>query len=233
MKPQNSGRVCTIFTNTAHSAKRPVDAPINVGWGSKQTQFHGSLGKSAAQAPAQIKVGASPDDDGLPRISWRGDAQYFVVSKLSPPNADGLQRRILRVYDQQGALQSTTEAVGGLEHSLSWRPSGNLIAATQRFGFEGGGAGTKERHDVVFFERNGLRHGEFGLRVKDLDLKAPSSKRPWGYRVRELLWNSESNILSLWIETEKGDLGMHAHSLACAGTNLYQVQLWTIGNYHW
>ncbi|KAF8339341.1 pol II transcription elongation factor [Amanita rubescens] len=193
------------------------DAPINVGWGSKQTQFHGSLGKAAAQAPAQIKIGSSPDDDELPRISWRGDAQYFVVSKLSSPAADGQRRRILRVYNQHGALQSTSEAVGGLEHSLSWRPSGNLIAGTQRFGFEGGGAGKKERHDVVFFERNGLRHGEFGLRVKDLDLGGTSSKRPWGYRVHEVLWNSESNILSLWIETEKGDL----------------VQLWTIGNYHW
>ncbi|KAF8627641.1 hypothetical protein AX15_004335 [Amanita polypyramis BW_CC] len=196
------------------------DAPINVGWGSKQTQFHGSLGKAAAQAPAQSKIGSSPDDDEHPRISWRGDAQYFVVSKLSPRSADGLRRRILRVYDRQGVLQSTSEAVGGLEHTLSWRPSGNLIAATQRFGFEGGGAGKKERHNVVFFERNGLRHGEFGIRAKDLDqqpIDPPSAKRQWAYRVRELLWNSESNILALWIEKEEGDL----------------VQLWTTGNYHW
>lgn len=233
MKPQNSGRACIILPNIAHSVKPLLDAPINVGWGSKQTQFHGSLGKTAAQVPTQIKVGSSPDDDEIPRISWRGDAQYFVVSKLSPPSADGLRRRILRVYNQQSALQSTSEAVGGLEHSLSWRPSGNLISGTQRFGFEGGGAGTRERHDVVFFERNGLRHGDFGLRVKDLDLKATSPKRPWGYRVRELSWNSESNILSLWIETERGDLGMHVYSLVCATTNFHQVQLWTTGNYHW
>ncbi|KAK2463075.1 hypothetical protein APHAL10511_004730 [Amanita phalloides] len=196
------------------------DTPINVGWGSKQTQFHGSLGKAAAQAPTQIKFGSSPDDDELPRISWRGDAQYFVVSKLSPPLTDGLRRRVLRVYDRQGVLQSTSEVLGGLEHTLSWRPSGNLIAGTQRFGFEGGGAGKRERHDVVFFERNGLRHGEFGLRVKDLDLKPVNSalpKRRWGYRVRELLWNAESNILAIWVEKEEGDL----------------VQFWTTGNYHW
>ncbi|KIL68708.1 hypothetical protein M378DRAFT_8174 [Amanita muscaria Koide BX008] len=195
------------------------DAPINVGWGSKQTQFHGSIGKAAAQAPAQAKIGSSPSDDELPRISWRGDAQYFVISKLSPPSPDGLRRRVLRVYDRQGALQSTSEDVGGLEHTLSWRPSGNLIAGTQRFGFEGGGAGNRDRHDVVFFERNGLRHGQFGIRVKGLVLgdMTQDAKRQWGYRVRELLWNAESTVLTLWIEKEKGDL----------------VQLWTTSNYHW
>ena len=44
--------------------------------------------------------------------------------------------------------------VPGLEQSLAWRPAGNLIASTQRL---------PHRHDVVFFERNGLRHGEFTL----------------------------------------------------------------------
>jgi hypothetical protein len=39
----------------------PSDAPINVGWGSKQTQFHGSLGKAAAQAATNLdNVGSSP-----------------------------------------------------------------------------------------------------------------------------------------------------------------------------
>jgi hypothetical protein len=107
----------------------------------------------------------SPDDDEIPRISWRGDGAYFVVSALSNRNPQtGLRKRILRVYNRDAVLQSTSEAVAGLEHTLSWRPSGNLIVSTQRFGFEGGGAGKDGRHDVVFFERNGLRHGEFTLR---------------------------------------------------------------------
>ncbi|THV06651.1 pol II transcription elongation factor [Dendrothele bispora CBS 962.96] len=191
------------------------DAPINVGWGSKQTQFHGSLGKTAAQAPSNILVGSSPDDDHLPRIHWRGDGAYFVVSSLTP-EAAGRVHRILRVYDRQGALQSTSEAVSGLEHSLSWRPSGNLIASTQRFGFEGGGAGRAGRHDLVFFERNGLRHGEFELRPADMAVGQSADKK-WGYRVKEVGWSSDSNVLSIWIERDEGDL----------------VQLWTIGNYHW
>ncbi|KAJ7099343.1 pol II transcription elongation factor [Mycena belliarum] len=194
------------------------DAPINVGWGSKQTQFHGSLGKAAAQAPSSIVVGSSPDDDALPRVSWRGDGVFFVVSSLSSAS-DASRHRTLRVYDRQAALQSTSEAVPGLEHAMAWRPSGNLIVGTQRFGFEGGGAGKEGRHDVVFFERNGLRHGEFPVRVADLGIPPGprEAARKWGYRVKELSWSSDSNVLGIWIEKDEGDI----------------FQLWTTGNYHW
>jgi elongator complex protein 1 len=198
-----------------------LDAPINVGWGSKQTQFHGSLGKTAAQTPTNVKVGSSPDEDNAPRISWRGDGTYFVVSSLSDPNEHGLRQRTLRVYDRSGALQSTSEAVPGLEHTLAWKPSGSLIAATQRFGgFDGAGGGKEGRHDVVFFERNGLRHGEFTLHLDTFQPKTSTSSDPamrWGYRIRELAWNSDSSIIAIWAETTLGDV----------------VQLWTIGNYHW
>lgn len=195
--------------------KQP-DAPINVGWGSKQTQFHGSLGKAAAQEPQKIKAGVSPDDDLLPRISWHGDGASFVVSSLSPEGvSDSLSHRTLRVYDRQGVLQSTSEKVPGLEHPLVWRPSGNLIVSTQRFGYDGGGAGREGRHDVIFFERNGLRHGEFSLKAEQLSVKGNDSK--WGYKVRELAWNSDSTVLAIWIEGDKGDV----------------VQFWTTSNYHW
>ncbi|KAL5512586.1 hypothetical protein ACEPAG_3239 [Sanghuangporus baumii] len=183
--------------------------PVNVGWGSKQTQFHGSLGKAAAQAsPTTLaSVGSSPDDDGLSRVSWRGDAAFFVVSTPRTPTAGVNQRkrRTLRVYDRQGVLQNVAEPIAGLEHVLDWRPSGSLVASTQRFGLDGCGAGREGRHDVVFFERNGLRHGEFTLREQG------------NYKVRELFWNADSEILAVWIERHEGDV----------------VQLWTTGNYHW
>lgn len=193
-----------------------LDAPINVGWGSKQTQFHGSLGKAAAQAPTKAIVGHSPDDDTIPRISWRGDGAFFVVSSLSSQNGSALKHRVLRVYDRQAALQSTSEPVAGLEHALSWRPSGNLIVGTQRFGFEGGGAGKAGRHDVVFFERNGLRHGEFGVRVGDLGVENREADQEdggmkWGYKVKDVRWSSDSNVLALWIERNGGDIGVYAY----------------------
>ncbi|EEB98199.1 hypothetical protein MPER_02337, partial [Moniliophthora perniciosa FA553] len=43
-------------------------------------------------------------------------------------------------------------------------------------------------------------------------------KLEWGYRVKEVSWNSDSNVLTVWIEREEGD---------------DLVQLWTTGNYHW
>ncbi|KAF9463531.1 pol II transcription elongation factor [Collybia nuda] len=206
-----------LSENPLHATEFGEDAQINVGWGSKQTQFHGSLGKAAAQAPAISNVGSSPDDDLIPRVSWRGDGAFFVVSALSPAG-ESFRRRILRVYDRNAALQSTSEDIPGLEHNLVWRPSGNLIVGTQRFGFEGGGAGREGRHDVVFFERNGLRHGEFSIRAEDLTpITKKSDGRKWGYKVRELSWSSDSNVLGIWIEGDEGDI----------------VQLWIMGNYYW
>ena len=111
----------------------------------------------------------------------------------------------------------------GLEHVLSWRPSGNLIVGTQRFGnipgesiqkADGGsglGPGRDGRHDIVFFERNGLRHGEFTLREWNAEHygSTASEQRKWGYRVREVGWSSDSNVLSVWIDAEDGDVGAH------------------------
>lgn len=155
-------------------------------------------------------------------MSWRGDGTYFVVSALAHPDDQGFRRRILRVYDRQAVLQSTSEAVGGLEHTVSWRPSGNLIASTQRFGFEGGGSGREGRHDVVFFERNGLRHGEFTINPEHFkstrQRQIDKSTKRWGYRVHDILWSSDSNVLCLWIETDFGDIGnvvvAHTHQSA-------------------
>ncbi|KAI0669554.1 IkappaB kinase complex IKAP component [Trametes maxima] len=216
-----------------HPREFGEDAPINVGWGAKHTQFHGSLGKAAATSSIpQTAVGASPDDDGHVRVSWRGDGAYFTVSVLEgATETETRPHRTLRVYSREGALQSTAEPVPGLEHAMSWRPSGNLIVATQRFGNVPGeatqtsatgsglGPGRDGRHDVVFFERNGLRHGEFTLRefAAREPGKTVSEQRKWGYRIRELGWSSDSNVLNVWIDREDGDV----------------VQLWTTGNYHW
>lgn len=196
------------------------DKAVDVGWGSKETQFHGSLGKGAAAASAEqaasaARGGSSPDDDGLPRVSWRGDGAFFVVSSLDPHEVPPTtqepythKRRVLRVYDRSGALQSTSEPTPGLEQAVAWRPSGGLIACAQRFGFPGGGSGKSGRHDVVFFERNGLRHGEFTLREEFKE--SLEAERRWGYRVREAMWNADSSALALWIERDGGDASRSA-----------------------
>lgn len=164
---------------------------MSVGWGRKETQFHGSLGKYANQKREEISPSLSEDDDRLPRLSWRGDGEFFVSSSV---NEKG-DRRVFRIYNRECVLQSTSEDVPKLEHTLCWRPSGNLITGTQRH---------PQKHEVVFFEKNGLRHGEFTIREEG--------------RVGEVAWNADSSILSLILEKAGGST---------------TVQLWSMNNYHY
>jgi elongator complex protein 1 len=161
---------------------------VALGWGSKKTQFHGSEGKQAA-AVEVLSSGLVEGDNLEPSISWRGDGEYFVVNWVFDQN------RMLLIFDREGTLQSTSEPVPFLEGVLSWRPSGNLIASTQKL---------SHKHDVVFFERNGLRHGEFSLPDKDC-------------QVHQLEWNIDSTTLAILI-TSGGKKSL---------------QFWSSNNYHW
>uniref|UniRef100_A0AAR2K8Q9 Elongator complex protein 1 n=1 Tax=Pygocentrus nattereri TaxID=42514 RepID=A0AAR2K8Q9_PYGNA len=172
---------------------------ITVGWGKKETQFHGSEGKQAAQRKTDVQP-ALLWDDHRPRITWRGDGQLFAVSAICSQTG----ARKVRVWNRECILQATSEAINGLEQPLCWKPSGSLIASTQRH---------PNKHSVVFMEKNGLLHGDFTL---------PFAKDQ--AKVKELLWNSDSTVLAVWLEDmNPGDDG---------NPNTY-IQLWTVGNYHW
>uniref|UniRef100_A0A670Z7C0 Elongator complex protein 1 n=1 Tax=Pseudonaja textilis TaxID=8673 RepID=A0A670Z7C0_PSETE len=149
---------------------------ITVGWGKKETQFHGSEGKQAAHTKPKEILPALPWDDHKPRISWKGDGQYVAVSDVCP----GTGARKVRVWSRELILQSTSEPIPGLGQALAWKPSGSLIASTQD---------KVNKHDVVFVEQNGLLHGEFTLPFQKGQVK-----------VNELLWNSDSTILAAWVE---------------------------------
>lgn len=166
---------------------------VSVGWGKKETQFQGRGAKAMRDPtiPEKVDQGVlSPNDDASTSISWRGDGAYVAV------NAVEGERRLIRVYSREGELDSASEPVDGLEGTLSWRPSGNLMAGIQRF---------QDRVDVAFFERNGLRHGQFTLR-------SPTGPVTAHERIR-LEWNSDSTVLAVILRD--------------------MVQLWTMGNYHW
>ncbi|XP_019372711.1 PREDICTED: elongator complex protein 1 isoform X2 [Gavialis gangeticus] len=173
---------------------------IGLGWGKKETQFHGSEGKQAAHRKQMEVPLASPWDDGRPRVTWRGDGQFVAVGAVCLETG----ARKVRVWSRELVLQSTSEPVPGLEQALAWKPSGSLIASTQE---------KPNKHDIVFFEKNGLLHGEFTLSFQKGQVK-----------VNELLWNSDSTVLAVWLE----DL----QNKNCSKPSTY-VQLWTTGNYHW
>uniref|UniRef100_A0A3P8U7I8 Elongator complex protein 1 n=1 Tax=Amphiprion percula TaxID=161767 RepID=A0A3P8U7I8_AMPPE len=163
---------------------------ITVGWGKKETQFHGSEGKQAAHKKIQEVQPAVAWDDRRPRVTWRGDGQLFAVSAICPQTG----ARKIRVWNREGVLQATSEPINGLEQALCWKPSGSLIASTQRHA---------NKHSVVFMEKNGLLHGDFTL---------PFNKDQ--AKVKELLWNSDSTVLAVWLEDmaagEDGQVNSHS-----------------------
>ncbi|XP_048360369.1 elongator complex protein 1 [Sphaerodactylus townsendi] len=189
-----------IMENQIHQDDFGEGKFITVGWGKKETQFHGSAGKQAAHTkPVEVSPALSWDDH-RPRISWRGDGQYFAVSAVCPVTG----ARKIRVWSREFVLQSTSEPVPGLEQALAWKPSGSLIVSSQD---------KANKHDVVFFEKNGLLHGEFTLPFQKGQVK-----------VNELLWNLDSMVLAVWLEDLKSEMNSRPKTY---------VQLWTTGNYHW
>ncbi|ORX82781.1 IkappaB kinase complex, IKAP component [Anaeromyces robustus] len=177
------------------------DVQVNVGWGKKETQFHGAGEKQLAKIKIdKTKIKLSEDDDFKIRISWRGDGEYFVCSSVGYEGK--IQQRKVRVYNRDCILQSTNEIIDQLEHTLCWRPSGNLIASSQKFA---------HKHNVIFLERNGLKHGEFTIR------------EPLSTKIIEVLWNFDSSVLALWMERYDDDKQVKESV----------VQIWSMNNYHW
>ncbi|KAI1373749.1 IkappaB kinase complex, IKAP component [Hypoxylon crocopeplum] len=180
------------MTMTAEDLK--ASKHVSVGWGKKETQFQGRGAKALRDPtiPEKVDQGViNPDDDGRVTISWRGDGAYVAINSIE---AD--IRRVIRVYSRDGVLDSVSEPVDGMVGALSWRPAGNLMAGIQRL---------EDRIDVIFFERNGLRHGQFSLRT-------PEGRPLAKYPIR-LEWNSDSTVLAVTLDD--------------------RIQLWTMGNYHW
>lgn len=107
------------------------------------------MGKGAAKAKPTV-AGKTDTDDGLPRITWRGDGTLFAISYID----QDINARKIKVFNREGILQYTSELVDCLEGTLSWKPSGNLIASTRKL---------PNKHTVALFEKNGLLHREFTL----------------------------------------------------------------------
>lgn len=172
-----------------------VSNHVSVGWGKKETQFKGKRAKALQDptVPERVDEGVlSPFDNRSVSISWRGDGAYFAINSVEQE-----RRRMIRVYSREGQLDSVSEPVDGLEGALSWRPSGNLIAGLRRL---------NDKIEVVFFERNGLRHGQFDLRFTTPELERLTIPLT-------LRWNSDSNIIAVSYPNK--------------------VQLWTMSNYHY
>lgn len=187
-----------------------INSQVSLGWGKEETQFKGRGIKQIERERKLLKnAGLNIDsenailcdptikeiqsgnlskfDSGSYEISWRGDCQFFAISCIETLPEKEQTRRVIRVYSREGDLISCSEPIDGQEHALSWKPQGSLIASTQRR-FE------PEINDlvldVIFFEKNGLRHGEFDSRLNaSID------------NIYNIEWSSNSEYLLLQLES--------------------------------
>lgn len=146
---------------------------MSVGWGKKETQFHGSEGKSAARKKkeeAEVAIDVSQLDPKV-KISWRADGAYFAVGFLGPFG------RAFKVFNKEGGLQFTSEKCYGLEVPIAWKPSGLWIAIPQIM---------KDKYVVSLFEKNGLKHREIELPFRREDEV-----------VKGIYWSHDSEVLIL------------------------------------
>lgn len=169
-------------------------ANINVGWGAKETQFHGSIGKAGREVSKESPDTVQDNEDHKAKIVWRDDGQFFALSHVSRLD----QIRKIRVFSREGQLQSTSETVRALGTCLAWKPcGGSLIASSTKLA---------NGKDVIgFFEKNGLRHGDFLLQNNA--------------KVMEVSWNSDASILMVHLMLEEDSRQV--------------VQLWVASNYKW
>ena len=168
---------------------------VSVGWGKAETQFKGKGAKALRDPtmPERVDEGLpSSEEDGTATLSWRGDGAYVALNSRHDDT-----RRAIRVYSRDGILDSVSEPVDGLESAVSWRPEGNILAGVKR---------NQTSLEIIFFERNGLRHGGFPLRLEKDEMNR------FGRDV-SLHWNTTSSILAVCLQE--------------------RVQLWTMSNYHY
>lgn len=186
------------FENVVNITLSPDDLKaskqVSVGWGKAETQFKGKQARLLRDPtiPEHVDEGnLSGLDTKNTTISWRGDGSYVAVNRIESG------RRVIQVYSRDGSLDSASEPLNGLLGALSWRPAGNLISGVRCL--EG-------RADIVFFERNGLRHGKFPLRLTEEEIFTCVADI-------SLKWNVDSSVLAVCFKD--------------------RVQLWTMGNYHY
>lgn len=83
------------------------NSPVNVGWGKKETQFHGSEGKD--KRVAKEVVGDGDDANNSINICWRSDSLLFAVGYLKKVT----NLRSIKIFNRDGVLQNISEPLPG------------------------------------------------------------------------------------------------------------------------
>ncbi|KAL3671426.1 hypothetical protein V7S43_003350 [Phytophthora oleae] len=169
----------------------------------QETEIEGSL-------PSELELkGCKRDDESwCCQLCWREDSKFVALNIAAQVKADGNVVQKVVVFTEQlefhalGRLEDG-RAISGLGSALDWSQSLALIASCEE---------RKGRLVVVFFERNGLRHGEVVI---------PATYRAPEYWVGSVRWNTTSDTLAVSVYPVSGE------------DQPTVVQLWSRNNYHW
>ncbi|OQS01719.1 RNA polymerase II elongator complex subunit [Achlya hypogyna] len=144
-----------------------------------------------------LEVSAFGGEATLVSIAWRADGKFLAMNGVfaAPTRQVLIWEHDNATWKRHGVgRHEDSRALMDLGSALAWAPNHTLVASTQML---------KKQHHVVFFERNGLRHGEFAV---DAAI------------VSHVQWNSLSDVVAVAVVTASG---------------VPAVQLWTRSNYHW
>lgn len=146
-------------------------ALVNVGWGSRETQFNGKKITDEQKVDQFLEETQDIETQRSPQIVWRGDDEYFALLLPLPEN-----KSQLFIYTQDLVLCNKSEPFicsGG----LSW---GRWITV-------GGVPGI-----INLYETNGLKKSEFSIRK-------PYSKNLLGWNsANSILAVHVNNEIQLW-----------------------------------
>lgn len=81
---------------------------VNVGWGKKETQFHGSEGKD--KRVVKDVIGDGDDADNSINIVWRSDGLLFAIGYFNRIT----NLRSIKIFNKDGVLQNISEPLSGI-----------------------------------------------------------------------------------------------------------------------
>ncbi|KAI9989759.1 hypothetical protein PInf_020046 [Phytophthora infestans] len=163
--------------------------------------------------PSELKLSASApsEENWCCELCWREDAKFVALNiaaqrKQNDKVEVGVVQKVL-VFTEQLEFH----ALGRLEDGRAIPDLGSVLHWSQTLALIASCEVRKGRFVVVFFERNGLRHGEFVI---------PAAYRAPQYQVGSVRWNATSDTIAVTLHPTNDD-------------ERSVIQLWSRNNYHW
>ena len=153
------------------------DQRVDVGWGSRDTQFQGKAGKAAREVAKPTEYTAHQTDDRFPYICWRPDSQLFAISFFTEGS------RKIKIFNLDGSFFQVSEPLPGLIGALSWTSENQFISSVQlRKPPCTGPPGLY----VIFVEKNGIKYTHSEIKICD--------KNDGSIIASHILWNSQKFV---------------------------------------